>query len=137
MRRISAVPRKPWNELDTSWIDLQLHITAMVDGAFFVQDAESDAQVGTCPGRRAVSPGQPGSRRAAPAPFPWSFQVQTEYNGADQNNDQEGWTLSGLNVTIPVGKLFWVTVGNQSEGVTMERLANSYDLVFMERSTMS
>ena len=42
----AAVPKKPWNELSTSWIDLQLHITAMTDGAFFVQDTGSVAQVG-------------------------------------------------------------------------------------------
>jgi len=34
-----AVPKRPWNELSTSWIDLQLHITAMTDGAFFVVEA--------------------------------------------------------------------------------------------------
>ncbi len=132
-----AVPKKPWNELSTSWIDLQLHITAMVDGAFFVQDADSVAQVGDLSDEGVFRLDNLEVDGQLTAPFPWSFQVEAEYDGADQNNDQRGWTLSGLNVTIPVGKLFWVTVGNQSEGVTMERLANSYDLVFMERSTMS
>ena len=128
---------KPWNELSTSWIDLELHITAMVDGAFFVQDAESIEQVGAVPDDvlfRLDNLELDGQLRA---PFPWSFQIEAEYDGADQNNSQKGWTLSSLNVTIPVGSLFSVTIGNQSEGVTMERLANSYDLVFMERSTMS
>ena len=51
-----AVPKRPWNELSTSWIDLQLHITAMTDGAFFVQDAESEAQVGDLSGRGRFPP---------------------------------------------------------------------------------
>ncbi len=129
--------KKPWNELSASWIDLQLHITAMVDGAFFVQDAESDAQVGHVPDDARFRLDNLEVDGQLRAPFPWSFQIEAEYDGMDQSNDQSGWTLSGLNVTIPVGKLFSVTIGNQSEGITMERLANSYDLVFMERSTMS
>ncbi len=132
-----AVPKKPWNELTTSWIDLQLHITAMTDGAFFVQNSESVAQVGNLPNEARFRLDNFEVDGQLRAPFPWSFQVEAEYDGMDQSNDQRGWTLSGLNVTIPVGKLLSVTVGNQSEGITMERLSNSYDLVFMERSTMA
>jgi phosphate-selective porin OprO/OprP len=128
---------KPWNEVSTSWIDLQLHITAMVDGAFFVQDAESVEQVGDLPDDALFRLDNLELDGQLRAPFPWSFQIEAEYDGADQNNNQKGWTLSGLNVTIPVQELFSLTIGNQSEGVTMERLSNSYDLVFMERSTMS
>ena len=132
-----AVPKRPWNELSMSWIDLQLHITAMEDGAFFVQDAGSVAQVGAVPNDAQFRLDNFEVDGQLRAPFPWSFQIEAEYDGADQLNSQRGWTLSGLNVTIPVRDLFSVTIGNQSEGVTMERLANSYDLVFMERSTMS
>ena len=132
-----AVPKRPWNELSTSWIDLQLHITAMVDGAFFSQNAASVAQVGDLGPEALFRLDNLEVDGQLRAPFPWSFQIEGEYDGADQLNSQRGWTLSGLNVTIPMGELFSVTIGNQSEGVTMERLANSYDLVFMERSTMS
>ena len=132
-----AVPKRPWNELSTSWIDLQLHITAVVDGAFFSQNAASVAQVGDLGPEALFRLDNLEVDGQLRAPFPWSFQIEGEYDGADQLNSQRGWTLSGLNVTIPMGELFSVTIGNQSEGVTMERLANSYDLVFMERSTMS
>ena len=127
----------PWNERAFPGIALQLHITAMTDGAFFVQDAASVAQVGDVPNDALFRLDNLEVDGQLRAPFPWSFQIEAEYDGADQLNSQRGWTLSGLNVTIPIGKLFSVTIGNQSEGVTMERLANSYDLVFMERSTMS
>jgi phosphate-selective porin OprO/OprP len=133
----SPTPPRPWNELSTSWIDLQLHITAMVDGAFFSQSAASKEQVGDLGPRGEFRLDNLEVDGQLTAPFPWSFQIEAEYDGMDQGNSQRGWTLSGLNVTIPVGKLFSVTIGNQSEGITMERLANSYDLVFMERSTMS
>jgi phosphate-selective porin OprO/OprP len=127
----------PWNAWTFPGIALQLHITAMTDGAFFVQDANSISQVGDVPNDAQFRLDNLEVDGQLKAPFPWSFQVEAEYDGADQLNSQRGWTLSGLNVTIPVGRLFSVTVGNQSEGITMERLANSYDLVFMERSTMS
>ncbi len=109
----------------------------MVDGALFAQNPASVVQVGNLPTDglfRLDNFEVDGQLRA---PFPWSFQIEAEYDGSDQSNSQRGWTLSALNVTVPVAGLFSVTVGNQSEGVTMERLSNSYDLVFMERSTMS
>ena len=132
-----AAQTKPWNEFHASWIDAQLHITAMTDGAFFVQNAASVAQVGSVPSDAQFRLDNLEVDGQLRAPFPWSFQIEAEYDGADQLNSQRGWTLSGLNVSIPIGDLFTVTFGNQSEGVTMERLSNSYDLVFMERSTMS
>jgi phosphate-selective porin OprO and OprP len=128
---------RPWNEFAFPGIDLQLHITAMTDGAFFVQDAPSVAQVGAVPNDAQFRLDNFEVDGQLKTPFPWSFQISGEYDGADQLNGQRGWTLSDLNLTIPIGDLFSVTFGNQSEGITLERLANSYDLVFMERSTMS
>ena len=132
-----ALAKLPWNEWAFPGIALQLHITAMTDGVLFVQDAGSVAQVGDLGSDAEFRLDNLEVDGQLKAPFPWSFQIEAEYNGADQLNSQSGWTLSGLNVTIPIGRLFSVTLGNQSEGITLERLANSYDLVFMERSTMS
>src|SRR5262245_31867298 len=128
---------KSWHELDAPWIDLQLHITTMVDGAFFSQNAANVQQVGDLGPRGEFRLENLEVDGQLLAPFPWSFQIAAEYDGADQKNGQRGWTLSDLNVSIPLGKFAKVTIGNQSEGVTLERLASSEDLSFMERSTMS
>ncbi len=133
----STAPKRPWNELAFSRVALQLHVTAMLDGAFFTQDRASVAQVGDVPSDALFRLDNFEVDGQIHVPLPWSFQISAEYDGADQTNAQRGWTLSDLNVTVPVGRLFSVTIGQQSEGVGMERLANSYDLSFMERSTMS
>lgn len=128
---------RSWNQLDASWIDLQLHITAMLDGAFFSQNAANVEQVGDLGPRKEFRLENLELDGQLLAPFPWRFQIAAEYDGADQKNGQRGWSLSDLNVSIPLGRFCAVTIGNQSEGVTLERLASSEDLSFMERSTMS
>ena len=42
----AAGPKRPWNELETSWISLRLGFAAMEDGAFYVQDSASRQQMG-------------------------------------------------------------------------------------------
>jgi phosphate-selective porin OprO/OprP len=128
---------KPWNELSTSWIALQLHLTVMEDGAFFSQNATSVDQVG-----QLVSTGEFRLNRMEldgqlTAPIPWSFEVNANYNGTEQNNGEENWTISDLWIAVPIGSVATVTVGEQEEGVGMERLSHGEDLSFMERSTMS
>src|SRR5262245_9181909 len=128
---------KSWHELDAPWIDLQLHITTMADGAFFSQNAANVAQVGDLSPRKEFRLENLEVDGQLTAPIPWSFQIAAEYDGADQKNGERGWSLSDLNVSVPLGQFCTVTIGKQSEGVTLERLASSEDLSFMERSTMS
>jgi phosphate-selective porin OprO/OprP len=132
-----APTKLPWNQYANSWIALTLDITAMLDGAFFSQDPASVEQVGNLPNDVQFRLENFELDGQLHAPFRWSFQIAGEYDGADQSNKQRGWTLSDLNVSIPLGRFATVTLGQQSEGVTLERLANSEDLSFMERSTMS
>jgi phosphate-selective porin OprO/OprP len=132
-----AAVKLPWNEWATSWIALKLDITAMLDGAFFSQDAASVEQVGGVPNDVKFRLENFELDGKLHWPIPWSFQIAGTYDGADQNNSQKGWTLADLNFTIPLGRLARVTIGQQSEGIVMERLSNSEDLSFMERSTMS
>jgi phosphate-selective porin OprO/OprP len=124
----------PWNEWALPGIDLQLHVTAMVDGAFFAQNAANVEQVGALGPEALFRLDNLEVDGQLKWPIPWSFQIAVEYDGADQGNSQRGWTLSDLNLTLPIAAHTFVTVGNQSQGVSMERLANSYDLAFMERS---
>jgi len=52
----SSAASKPWNEPETKSLALQLHVTAMEDGAFFSQNA---ANVDGC-GRLQRGPERPG-----------------------------------------------------------------------------
>jgi phosphate-selective porin OprO/OprP len=133
----AAPPKLPWNQWANSWITLKLDITAMVDGAFFSQDAASVEQVGNVPNDAKFRLDNLEIDGTLHFPIPWSFQIAGEYDGADQNHSQRGWTLSDLNFSIPLGRFATVTIGQQSEGIGMERLSNNEDLSFMERSTMS
>jgi phosphate-selective porin OprO/OprP len=128
---------KPWNELSTNWIALQLHVTAMEDGAFFSQNDASVSQVGAQPSTGEFRVSRLELLGQLNAPFPWSFDVNANYNGLDQNSDERNWVIYDLNVSVPLGSAANVTVGEQEEGVGMERLSHGEDLTFMERSTMS
>jgi phosphate-selective porin OprO/OprP len=128
---------RPWNELSTDWIALQLHVTALEDGAFFSQDTASVAQVGALPSAAEFRMDRLQLNGQLKAPFPWSFEVNAGYNGLDQNNGESGWTIADLWVAVPLGHLATVTVGEQEEGVGLERLSHGENLSFMERSTMT
>lgn len=133
----AAAATRPWNELETKWISLQLHVTAMEDAAFFSQNAANVSQVGDLPNAREFRVSRLELLGQLTAPFPWSFDVNANYNGLDQNDDESNWVIYDLNVTVPLGRHAAVTVGEQEEGVGMERLSHGEDLAFMERSTMS
>jgi phosphate-selective porin OprO and OprP len=128
---------KPWNEIATKWIALQLHVTAMEDGAFFSQNQASDGQVGALPSAGEFRLSRLQLNGQLTAPFPWSFEVNAGYNGLDQNNGEASWSISDLWIAVPLGGFATVTVGEQEAGVGMERLSHGEDLSFMERSTMS
>jgi phosphate-selective porin OprO and OprP len=128
---------KPWNEIATKWIALQLHVTAMEDGAFFSQNEASDGQVGPLPSAGEFRLSRLQLNGQLTAPFPWSFEVNAGYNGLDQNNGEASWSISDLWIAVPIGGVATVTVGEQEAGVGMERLSHGEDLSFMERSTMS
>jgi phosphate-selective porin OprO and OprP len=133
----AAAGAHPWNELMTSFGTLQLHVTAMEDGALFSQNENSVSQVGALPNAQEFRVSRLELLGQFTAPFPWSFDVNGNYNGLDQNNGQTGWTIYDLNVSVPLGRVATVTVGEQEAGVGMERLSHGEDLSFMERSTMS
>ena len=71
MPRSPAVPKKPWNELSISWIDLQLHITAM-DGRRVLRPGRRERRAGRVPSptERAVSARSLRGRWAAPRALP-------------------------------------------------------------------
>jgi phosphate-selective porin OprO/OprP len=133
----AAAAAKPWNELSTSWLALQLHATVLEDGAFFSQNEASENQVGALPSAAEFRVDRLQLNGQLTAPFPWSFEVNAGYNGLDQNNGESAWTISDLWVAVPLGRIATVTVGEQEEGVGLERLSHGEDLSFMERSTMS
>ena len=109
----------------------------MEDAAFFSQNTANVSQVGDLPNAQEFRVSRLELLGQLTAPFPWSFDVNANYNGVDQNDDESGWTIYDLNVSVPLGPHAAVTVGEQEEGVGMERLSHGEDLAFMERSTMS
>jgi phosphate-selective porin OprO and OprP len=133
----ASAPARPWNELSTDWIALQLHVTAMEDGAFFSQNAANESQLGEIPSAGEFRVSRLQLNGQVTAPFPWSFEVNAGYNGLDENNGDTNWTIADLWVAVPLAHVATVTVGEQEAGVGMERLSHGEDLSFMERSTMS
>jgi len=109
----------------------------MVDGAFFSQNGASVRQVGDVPDDGEFRLDRLELTSQLRVPFRWDFELNANYNGLDQNNGERGWTISDLNVSVPLWSGGAVTVGEQAAGVGMERLTRGEDLPFMERSTMS
>ncbi len=69
-------------------------------------------------------------------PHPWGYQISANYKGLDPT-DTRSWTLTNLNLSIPLGALATVTIGKQKEGVGLEMIENGRDVPFMERSVMT
>jgi phosphate-selective porin OprO/OprP len=130
-------PKRPWNELDTSWMTVRLGFAALEDGAFFSQDAESKQQVGNLPSKALFRVDDLLLSGQLKFARPWSFVVGGNYKGLDPTSDR-GWTTTYVYLAIPLPAfLGTVTVGKQKEGVGLEMTENGRDLPFMERSTMS
>ncbi|HTR02583.1 MAG TPA: porin [Thermoanaerobaculia bacterium] len=133
----AAPAARPWNELETKAIALQLHVTLLEDGAFFSQNAASVSQVGDLPSTGEFRVDRLQLSGQLKAPFPWSFEVNAGYNGLDANSGDVNWTIADLWISVPLGTAANVTVGEQEAGVGLERQSHGEDLPFMERSTMS
>jgi phosphate-selective porin OprO/OprP len=128
--------KRPWNELDASWISVRLEFQAFEDGAFFAQDAASKEQVGDLSAKALFRVDDLLLTGQIKFPHPWTFAVGGNYKGLDPTSAR-GWTTTYVYLTIPLGALGSVTLGKQKAGAGMAMLENGRDISFMERSTMS
>ena len=128
--------RHPWNELETSWISVRLGFAALEDGAFYTQDSESKQQVGSLPSEGLFRLDDLALTGQIKFSHPWDYEVSANYKGLDPT-DTRGWTLTNLNLSIPLGAFGNVTIGKQKEGVGLEMIENARDIPFMEHSVMT
>ncbi len=128
--------RKPWNELDFSWISVQLGFAAMEDGAFYSQDAASKQQVGDLSAEQLFRVDDLSIAGDIKLPRPWRYTLAGNYRGLDPTTSRT-WELTDVNLAIPLGDFATVTVGKQKEGVGLEMLENGRDVPFLERSVMT
>jgi hypothetical protein len=132
----AAAPKRPWNQLDASWISGRLSFAALEDGAFFSQDAESKQQVGDLTSKALFRVDDLLLSGQLKFARPWTFVVGGSYRGLDPTSARS-WTLTYLYFTIPLPVLGFVTVGKQKEAIGLEMTENGRDLPFLERPTMS
>ena len=128
--------KRPWYEVDTSWISAGLGFAAMDDGAFYSQDAESKQQVGDLSSEQLFRLDNLSISGEIELCRPWRYVFAGNYRGLEPTVSRT-WTSTDLNLSIPIGALGWVTLGKQKEGVGLEMMANARDIDFMELSTMT
>jgi phosphate-selective porin OprO and OprP len=128
--------RRPWNELDTSWISARLEFAAMEDGAFYSQDAANKQQVGDLSAEQLFRLDDLSVSGVIKLPRPWKYELAGNYRGLDPTESRT-WTFTNVNVSIPIGDLANVAIGKQKEGIGLEMTENARDLPFMELSVMS
>jgi phosphate-selective porin OprO/OprP len=128
--------RRPWNELDTSWISARLGFAAMEDGAFYSQDAANKQQVGDLSAEQLFRLDDLSVSGVIQLPRPWKYELAGNYRGLDPTESRT-WTFTNVNVSIPIGDLANVAIGKQKEGIGLEMTENARDLPFMELSVMS
>ena len=72
---VAASPKRPWNELDASWISARLVFQAFEDGAFFSQDPASKEQVGDLSSTALFRVDDLLLTGQIKFPHPWTFAV--------------------------------------------------------------
>jgi phosphate-selective porin OprO and OprP len=128
--------RRPWNELDTSWVTARLGFAAMEDGAFYSQDAANEQQVGDLSAEQLFRLDDLSVSGLIKLRHPWRYEIAGNYRGLDPTESRT-WTFTNVNVSIPIGDLANVAIGKQKEGLGLEMTENARDLPFMELSVMS
>jgi phosphate-selective porin OprO and OprP len=129
-------PRRPWNELDTSWVSARLGFAAMEDGAFYSQDAANKQQVGDLSAEQLFRLDDLSVSGVIKLPRPWKYVLAGNYRGLD-TTESRTWTFTDVNLSVPIGQLANVTIGKQKEGLGLEMTENARDVPFMQLSVMS
>ncbi|HRI19502.1 MAG TPA: porin, partial [Panacibacter sp.] len=67
---------------------------------------------------------------------PWRYMISGNYNGLDQQDGKDLFSIIDLNLEIPFGeKSGWLTIGKMKEGVGHEYVAPGSQLAFTERGS--